>query len=322
MCSPIIADLLHTEKLVIDTDGGGDDIITILLVLLAYKKQISNYKVVGITCTYGNTDEKSVEKNVLEALTLANESLIPVYGGAQKPLASTFTSDHFFGIDGFGDFKFDKTITAKVDESMHAAMALVQLAKKYQGQLNILSVGPQTNIAMAIALDSQFIHNVKRFYIMGGSVSGIGNIKPGKEFNFFMDPVSTYISLNSFTSKPCLLFPWDTVIAANILKKWRMDVLGTKDSEIIKFINKGEAKALNNSDSFWSAADIMCAAVMMWPDLITKSVTCNVSPILEGEGKGAVMVDYFNRHKKFKNAQIIQELQVSVYQQKVLEVFS
>ncbi|KAK0173368.1 hypothetical protein PV328_006579 [Microctonus aethiopoides] len=245
--SPIIADLLHTEKLVIDTDGGGDDIITILLVLLAYKKQISNYKVVGITCTYGNTDEKSVEKNVLEALTLANESLIPVYGGAQKPLASTFTSDHFFGIDGFGDFKFDKTITAKVDESMHAAMALVQLAKKYQGQLNILSVGPQTNIAMAIALDSQFIHNVKRFYIMGGSVSGIGNIKP---------------------------------------------------------------------------ADIMCAAVMMWPDLITKSVTCNVSPILEGEGKGAVMVDYFNRHKKFKNAQIIQELQVSVYQQKVLEVFS
>lgn len=62
----------------IDTDGGGDDIITILLVLLAYKKQISNYKVVGITCTYGNTDEKSVEKNVLEALTLANESLVNI----------------------------------------------------------------------------------------------------------------------------------------------------------------------------------------------------------------------------------------------------
>lgn len=101
---------------------------------------------------------------------------------------------------------------------MHAAVALVQLAKKYQGQLNILSVGPQTNIAMAIALDSQFIHNVKRFYIMGGSVTGIGNVMPGKEFNFVMDPVSAYISLNSFTSKPCLLFPWDTVIAANIPK--------------------------------------------------------------------------------------------------------
>lgn len=56
----------------IDTDAGADDALAILLVLLAGK--ISNYELLGITCTYGNTDEKNVEQNVLKTLTVANFS--------------------------------------------------------------------------------------------------------------------------------------------------------------------------------------------------------------------------------------------------------
>lgn len=58
---------------------------------------------------------------------------IKVYAGTQKPLGRNYSSDNFFGNDGFGDFEFGQNITATVDYSKHASVALVELAKKYKG---------------------------------------------------------------------------------------------------------------------------------------------------------------------------------------------
>lgn len=139
-----------------------------------------------------------------------------MYGGSQKPLITNYTADNYFGEDGFGDFDFNETITVKVDESKHAAVALVELAKRYKGELNILVLGPPTNIALAIALDPNFMSYIKRFYIMGGSVAGGGNIAPGVEYNFGHDPESNFLLLNSTGEKPALLYPWETTLSAEI----------------------------------------------------------------------------------------------------------
>ncbi|XP_015123005.1 probable uridine nucleosidase 1 [Diachasma alloeum] len=305
LCVTALINSAQSEKLVIDTDAGGDDAVAILLVLSVWAANDSNFEVVGITCTYGNTVEKNVEMNVLQTLTIANMSQIPVYGGAQKPLTRNFTTDYFFGANGFGDFEFDEEITAAVDRSKHAAVALVDLARKYRGELSVLSMGPLTNIALAISLDPNFIHNVKRFYVMGGSVSGVGNIAPGVEFNFAADPESNFILFNSTRGEPIFLLPWETTSVVGLPMKWRTEVLGSIDSRTMRFLNQVERKILPRS-SVWRSADLMTAAFMLWPHLITKSVVTNITPVFDGAARGVLLVDYGNSSGKMKNAEIIQ----------------
>jgi len=82
--------------------------------------------------------------------------------------------------------------------------------------LSILVIGPTTNIALAISLDPKFVHKIKRFYVMGGSVTGNGNSSPGVEFNFGSDAESNFIFFNSTRGEVSLLLPWETNLSINI----------------------------------------------------------------------------------------------------------
>lgn len=82
--------------------------------------------------------------------------------------------------------------------------------------MSILILGPTTNVALAISLDPKFVYKVKRFYVIGGSVNGIGNRIPGVEFNFGADPESNFILFNSTRSEVTLLLPWETILSTNI----------------------------------------------------------------------------------------------------------
>lgn len=103
-----------------------------------------------------------------------------------------------------------------MDTSLHAVLALVQLAKIKPGSLNVLCLGPLTNIALAARMDPNFIRNVKKFYIIGASVSGVGNKSPGVEFNFAGDPESNFIVLNASHNEPSLLYPWEAALSTEI----------------------------------------------------------------------------------------------------------
>lgn len=43
---------------------------------------------------------------------------------------------------------------------------------KLSGNLSLVSLGPLTNIALAIKLDPHFLDNLKEIYVLGGSDSG------------------------------------------------------------------------------------------------------------------------------------------------------
>ncbi|XP_034943058.1 probable uridine nucleosidase 1 isoform X2 [Chelonus insularis] len=310
------------EKLIIDTDAGIDDAVAIFLLLSALAKNNSNSEIVAITCVYGNTEEQNVEKNVLRILSTVNASHIPVYGGARKPIIEHYSNDNYFGQDGLGDVFYEDIIPNKINSSVHAALALVNLAKQYNGSLSILVLGPLTNIAIATMLDPHFANNVKKFYIMGGSVSGVGNKAPGVEFNFGCDPDSVWIALNAIKDKPSILFPWETTINSVILMDWRMNVLGSKNnSKIINFLNKAEQN-LNRTQNVWQPADAMIAAVVLWPDLIDKILLTNVNPIIDGKARGSLLVDYSNLTSTTPNIEIIQEFNVEKFKNILITYFS
>ncbi|XP_043289098.1 LOW QUALITY PROTEIN: uncharacterized protein C1683.06c-like, partial [Venturia canescens] len=308
-------------KLIIDTDGGGDDAIAILLALAAEDELNSDdFEIIAIICSYGNTALTNVEKNVPKILTIANRSDIPVYVGSSKPLINNVTLDYHYGEDGFGDFKFDANIIAEVDRSKHASLAMADLAREIAGDVSVMLLGPTTNVALAITLDSKFVDNVVRFYIMGSSVHGIGNVSPNVEFNFKQDPHSNFILLEIIKGQPAALLPWETSLSAAIPMKWRKDVLGVVDSRTVKYLNKIEGRSLNKA--VWNVADVILCALTLWPDLITRSLVENEEPVYDGAAQGSVLVDYANKTGKPKNVEILDAFDVEGFKKLLLEVFS
>ncbi|XP_033232125.1 uncharacterized protein LOC117183076 [Belonocnema kinseyi] len=320
--SVLMQELRKPRKLIIDTDAGSDDALAILLALkyeAAYKE---NIKIIAITCTYGNTEEENVEKNILKTLTIAKRNGIPVYGGAKKPLLRNFNGSKVYGKDGLGDFEFTEEITAKIDRSKHASLALIDLVKLNSGEINIITLGSLTNLALAITIDSTFMNHVDELFIMGSSVSGFGNECPNVEFNFAADPESNFIVMNSI-KKPCILLPWETVYNCNPGKEWRTNVFGKLNSSSVIFLNKAEAVffCLSNN-SIWTGVDGLAIAIAIWPEIVKKYVTTNVTPVYDGAARGSVLVDYFNLTRNTPNAKIVQEYDLELYKAKLLQYFS
>lgn len=85
--------------------------------------------------------------------------------------------------------------------------------------MSIIVIGPLTNLGLAISLDNNFPKYINKFFVMGGSVAGIGNKSPNVEFNFGADPVSDFIVFNSIVSKAEItLVPWEAALNSAITK--------------------------------------------------------------------------------------------------------
>ena len=78
---------------------------------------------------------------------------------------------------------------------------LVRTVMANRGQIEIIALGPLTNVAMAIQKEPAFASAVKQMVIMGGAIAalpdGAGNITPNAEFNFWVDPEAARIVLRS-----------------------------------------------------------------------------------------------------------------------------
>ena len=102
----------------------------------------------------------------------------------------------FHGNDGLGDVRDEihrelgaENFNAnnKPASTESAANALVRLAKEYEGELELLSLGPLTNVALATRLDPLFLASSNRTPRWVAHRKR-GNVTPVGEFNFYADP--------------------------------------------------------------------------------------------------------------------------------------
>ncbi|KAJ4436326.1 hypothetical protein ANN_18957, partial [Periplaneta americana] len=234
---------LETKKLIIDTDAGADDAVAILMALGQ-----TDVDVIALTCVNGNTALDNVVVNVLKTLKTAGRLDIPVFAGATASLVTTPPTDNYFGQDGFGDFEYpDPPDPDTLLQDERAADALVRLAKETPGELTLLALGPLTNVALAIRLDSGFLSNLKNIVVMGGSVEGVGNALPGIEFNFYIDPVAAHIVFNSSDSaQPIYMLPLETVLQRNYVTMVTMFIVRLAKGDERKVGNKYQYHTFSN----------------------------------------------------------------------------
>ncbi|XP_046735084.1 uncharacterized protein C1683.06c-like isoform X2 [Diprion similis] len=309
-------------KLLIDTDAGADDAIAILMALQS-EKLYGDANVVGITCVNGNTYVDNVVLNVLKTLKVVDRLDVPVYKGSQQPLLLNDEKTDYFGKDGFGDFEYPDPPSPNLVQDKHAVNAMIELVKANPGEITLLALGPLTNVAMAIRMYSPFIDELQQLIILGGSSEGVGNVRPGIEYNFAVDPAANYIVLNASTSKPAILLPYEASERAKTTMAFRTSWNET-DNLKVWLINSAESVTLNPDNEYWECADGVAAAVALTSGtIVTKSKTLYSNAIYEGSlTAGMVAIDYSNLTQKVPNTNLIQDVDADEFKTMLLTLLS
>src|SRR2546422_6242969 len=177
-------------RVVIDTDPGVDDALALLLAMRS-----PELKIEAITPVAGNVPLELSLPNALRMVEIAGRTDIPVAVGAKAPLLRRLvTAAYAHGENGLGGAVFPEPKIKPVAEP--AAKFISQIVRKYPGEVTLITIGPLTNIATALNMDSELARMVKSLVMMGGSLSG-GNITPAAEFNVYVDPEAARIGFQS-----------------------------------------------------------------------------------------------------------------------------
>ena len=199
----------------IDTDTGVDDAVALLCALKLDKLAIR-----GISAVAGNVEHAKTFKNCRNVLAYAGREDIKVYPGAIKPMCVELDdASEVHGKDGLGGVVIPDSPAEK--ETMHAWDAIYEAAKKEGGKLQIVAVGPLTNIANAIISHPDLKDMIERILIMGGAAVG-GNATMAAEFNIYADPHSAETVMQS--GIPVVMFGLDVTVDAYLDSKDIQDI--------------------------------------------------------------------------------------------------
>ena len=244
--------------LIIDCDPGTDDIAALLLA-----KNMSRFDIKAVTTVSGNVRLEHTTRNALQLLGFLGWD-IPVGRGAEKPLLrEALTAEDIHGKTGMAGLSLPAT--SKTCDARPAWDLIRDIAKEHPGELEIVAVGPLTNIAIALAKYSGLVKWIRRIVIMGGGILS-GNTTPAAEFNILVDPDA---AKRVFTSGiPFYLCPLDVTHEAFVTPRDLNEIaaLGSKEArffaeitsralEINKVYTKGRGVALHDPLALMFAED-------------------------------------------------------------------
>ncbi len=283
---------------VIDCDTGTDDAIAIIAALCCDEIEVK-----AVTSVNGNVAHKYTSVNNLNLLEYLGKDEIPVAKGADKPLSGvTFKASNTHGNTGMGDVQLPAAKYKTFDERV-ASELIYQLAKEEGGELELLVIGPMTNIAICCLEHEDLPKLIKHIWFMGGAVEG-GNVTQTAEFNIWVDPLAAHIVCMS--GIPLTMVGLDVTTKAAMTEKEakELDECGSKESkltaELLDFMFRRRDRG--GEDALMHDAMALAAAVI--PECFTlKDYFVDV----EYEGRytgGHTMVDMRGRYGKAPNCSV------------------
>ncbi|MEH2350877.1 MAG: nucleoside hydrolase [Nostoc sp.] len=229
----------QTIPVIIDTDGGVDDALALIMALNSPQLDLK-----AVTVLAGNINVDQAANNVLRVLSIVEPDTFPIVAkGCEKPLVKPpFNAAGIHGADGLGELDQFKAAdgTARypqltIEPSTENAIDIIlKAAQEYGDSLNIVALGPLTNLATAIQKDAATMKQIGRIIIMGGAVTVPGNITAAAEFNFFVDPDAAQIVMES--GIPLTLVGLDVAMKAPLPRQVVEDNLQRRPSKVTQFI--------------------------------------------------------------------------------------
>jgi len=178
--------------LIIDCDPGVDDATGLQMAFAA-----EQFELLAVTTVGGNVPASATARNACILRQIAGREDVPVFAGADRPLRrDPAGAGEFHGEEGLGDMvPFE---TAKGVEDEHAVDALIRLVMdRPAGAVTLITMGPMTNLALALRKEPALATHLKEVVAMGGARAEGGNITASAEFNIWADPDAAHEVLSS-----------------------------------------------------------------------------------------------------------------------------
>ncbi len=246
------------RNFLIDTDTASDDAVAIIMALSA-----PDVSVLGLTTVAGNVGVEQATRNALLTAEVCGSD-VRVFMGAAAPLIRAHEHAHWFhGRDGLGDHDYPSPTRAS--EREHAVEAILRIAHGNPG-LTLVTLGPLTNVALALARDPKLAEKIGRCVVMGGAPCCEGNVTPAAEYNIWVDPEAARAV---FRSKLTIeMVGWHVSRGASVLSDAEVaaiEALGTKKARFAIESNSRarEAYHIQTGEVGLSLADPTAMAVAL-----------------------------------------------------------
>ncbi len=195
-------------KILIDCDPGVDDAIALLLALAS-----PELDVVAVTTVAGNVPWERTFDNGRRVVALAGRPEVPVYRGCTGPLLGPVQRGKYSGAGGLGGSLLpDSDATVETAHAVDVITATLGAAAEANDPITVCTMGPLTNLAVALARDPTIARGMARIVSMAGAFAAGGNRTPSAEFNVLADPHAAEIVLRC--GVPVVLAPLDVTFQA------------------------------------------------------------------------------------------------------------
>jgi purine nucleosidase len=296
-----------TRRIIIDTDTAGDDCFA-----LAHLE--------AVTIVSGNVEFDQQVDNALLTLDAAGRTgTVPVYAGCRAPMLRPW---HRAGAHGDGKGNWDFPPPEGKPETEHAVDALLRIVDESPGEIDLVAIGPLTNIAAAVVRDPELPRKVRSLSLMGGCDNSVGNVTAAAEYNFYVDPEAARIVLRA-GFQPTIV-TWTLTLAQAVWDRSRLaDVaaLGTRLAEFFGIVNRPTLEVDETRGILGSThPDSLTAMLLIRPELIRRSSPCFVDVETQGElTRGYALMDRRgDRHAP--NATVVEEIDAEGFFTAMLDV--
>lgn len=287
---------MNKRPIIIDCDPGTDDAIALFMALAS-----EDIDVRAITVVSGNQTIEKTSNNAINIVDFLGKD-VKVAKGAVRPLTrEVFLADFVHGDSGVGNTVFPK---AKADfYEKNAVDTIYEEAMKCNGELELVAIGPLTNIANLLMTYPEVKDKIKRLVIMGGAIFG-GNDSPAAEFNIYVDPEAATIVFES--GIPLVMVGLDATHKAKVFENEIREIesynkVGKYATEIMDFV-----KCFYESLGFGGIVmHDPCALAYVLDESIVKTEEYHVDIETRGElTRGKTVVDIYKVTGKEPNAHV------------------
>jgi inosine-uridine nucleoside N-ribohydrolase len=186
-----------SARIILDTDPGvgipgtdADDPIALFLAIAH-----PGIELLGVTTTFGNCPPALGARGARAVLDSAGLSDVPVVAGRPEPLEGGLPPLLVEAYAGARGRAGSIPLPEVAPSERTAADFIVETVRANPGEVTLVLVGPQTNLALALRQDPELAPLVKEIVFMGGALGlppyGIeGNVTPSAECNIWFDPIA------------------------------------------------------------------------------------------------------------------------------------
>jgi len=185
-----------TERtaLILDVDTGIDDSLALL-----YAAGSPEVELVAATCVSGNIEARQVAINTRAVLELAGRAEVEVALGHETPLVRALeTTPETHGPQVLGHAELPPPTRPLSDR--HAVDLILEEARRRPGEIALVTLGPLTNLAIAILREPGLPRLLRSYTLMGGAYGVSGNTTPTTEWNIHCDPEAAKIVFRAWAA--------------------------------------------------------------------------------------------------------------------------